>query len=139
MHKYDLRYVYSKPNKLKTIFIRVFFTILVFVVFFLLANTVYANGANPDNKPDLNATTHGSVWLLPSDGVYIEALQLETKVKMRSITLLLVLMELIYIPFLLWISMIILPHFQIMEILQLIIVHLEFISFQHTRAVVMLL
>ena len=58
-------------------------TILVFIIFFMLANNVYANGVNSDNKPDLNSTTHGSAWLLPSDGIYIEALQLQSKVNIN--------------------------------------------------------
>jgi len=82
MHKYGLHCEYKKPNKLKRFFFRVFITVIIFTVLFLLTTTVYANVANPENKPDLNATTHGSVWLLPSNGVYIEALQLETDVDM---------------------------------------------------------
>ncbi len=78
--KHNLRNVYIKSSYFKPIFTRVFISILVFVVFSALTNIV--NAKESDNKPDLNATTHGSVWLLPTDGVYINALQLETNVNM---------------------------------------------------------
>lgn len=82
MCRYDLRYAFSKPNLYITLFIRVLFSLFVFIVFSLLVDTVSANVAEVNNKPDLNKTTHGSVWLLPGDGVYIKALQLETRVNM---------------------------------------------------------
>lgn len=79
MYQYNLHYTHANHIRLKTLLLRALVTVLVFALYFLLAGTVYAN---PDEKPDLNATTHGSVWLLPSDGVYIEALQLEMQVNM---------------------------------------------------------
>ena len=79
MYQNDLRYAEDKPVTFKTLLFRAVVTVLVFAAYFLLAGTVYASA---DNKPDLNATTHGSVWLLPSDGVYMQALQLETEVNM---------------------------------------------------------
>lgn len=82
MCRYDLPYAFNKPSLYITFFIRIFFCLFVFIVFSLLADTVSANVADVNNKPDLNKTTHGSVWLLPRDGIYIEALQLETRVNM---------------------------------------------------------
>lgn len=82
MCRYDLRYAFNKPSLYITLFIRVLFSLFIFIVFSLLADTVSANVAEVNNKPDLNKTTHGSVWLLPGDGVYIKALQLETRVNM---------------------------------------------------------
>ena len=79
----DFRYSYSKPNKFKTIFIRILVTIIVFIVFFLLANNVYGGEETLAKQPDLSTITRGSAWLLPSDGVYIEALQLESKVNIN--------------------------------------------------------
>lgn len=87
MCRYDLRYAFNKPGLYITIFTRILFSLFIFIVFSLLTDTVSANVAEANvtqvsNKPDLSKTTHGSVWLLPGDGVYIEALQLETKVDM---------------------------------------------------------
>lgn len=80
MCQHDLHYTDEKPVRIKTLVIRALVTVLVFALYFLLAGTAFANS---ENKPDLNATTHGSVWLLPSDGVYLQALQLATDVKMN--------------------------------------------------------
>ena len=79
----DFRYSYNKPNKLKIIFIRILVTIIVFVVFFLMANNVYGGEEDSSKQPDLSTITRGSTWLLPSDGVYIEALQLESNVNIN--------------------------------------------------------
>ncbi|MDH5612157.1 MAG: marine proteobacterial sortase target protein [Gammaproteobacteria bacterium] len=79
----DFRYSYSKPNRIKTIFIRLLVTVLVFLMFFMLATNVYAGAETPASAPDLNAATRGSAWLLPSDGVYIEALQLQSNVNIN--------------------------------------------------------
>lgn len=79
----DFRYSYSKPNRIKTIFIRLLVTALVFLMFYMLATNVYAGAEGPANTPDLSATTRGSAWLLPSDGVYIEALQLQSNVSIN--------------------------------------------------------
>lgn len=84
-YHHNLRYAYIKPNAVKTFFLRVLFSIFVFLVFSMLTNTVNANVVEQHKstfKPDLNATTNGSVWLLPTDGVYIKALKLETEVNM---------------------------------------------------------
>ncbi|MDH5387449.1 MAG: marine proteobacterial sortase target protein [Gammaproteobacteria bacterium] len=82
-HKKDFFYTYNKPKRFKIIFIRILVTIIVFVVFFLMANNVYGGEEVPAKQPDLSKATRGSVWLLPSDGVYIEALQLESKVNIN--------------------------------------------------------
>lgn len=82
MHKYAVSYIPRKRNKHKNLLVRVLFTLFVFVGLLFFADMVFANAANTDNKPDLNNTTHGSVWLLPGNGAYIEALQLETEVNM---------------------------------------------------------
>ena len=79
----DFRYSYCKPNTYKTILIHLLVTVLVFIVFFMLDNNVYANGENATNQPDLNSITRGSTWLLPSDGVYIEALQLQSTININ--------------------------------------------------------
>ena len=79
MSQDNFGYEADRPVTIKTLLFRAVVTVLVFAAYFLLAGTVYANS---DDRPDLNATTHGSVWLLPSDGVYLEALQLETRVNM---------------------------------------------------------
>ncbi len=79
----DFRYSYYKPNKYKTLFARLLVTVLIFTVFFMLANNVYASSEKTINQPDLNSITRGSAWLLPSDGVYIEALQLQSKVNIN--------------------------------------------------------
>ena len=50
----------------------------VYLIFGLLLQHVYA-GTDVDNI-DPYRTQHGSVWLLPDNGVYIEALQMQTDV-----------------------------------------------------------
>lgn len=50
----------------------------IYIVFGILLNKVYANTENRSVDP--YQSTHGSVWLLPEDGNYIEALQMQTDV-----------------------------------------------------------
>lgn len=78
----DLGYTYKKPNKIKKFLIRLVGAIVLFALAFLVASTVKANeiGTGTYKRPDINSTTRGSVWLLPSNGIYLEALQLESKV-----------------------------------------------------------
>jgi len=80
MTRYNLAFPYRKLNLIKMVFFRVSVSILIFVAFSVLSNIVSANVLEHDNKPDLNAATHASIWLLPGDGVYIEALQLQNSV-----------------------------------------------------------
>ena len=79
----DFQYSSSRQNKYKIVLARLLITILIFVVFFMLANNVYANDEGSANKPDIDSITRGSAWLLPSNGIYIEALQLESKVDIQ--------------------------------------------------------
>ncbi|MCK5002870.1 MAG: marine proteobacterial sortase target protein [Gammaproteobacteria bacterium] len=79
----DFRYSYCKPNKYITMLTRLVVTVLIFIVFFMLANNVYANGEKVIQQPDLNSITRGTAWLLPDDGIYIEALQLKSTVNIN--------------------------------------------------------
>lgn len=74
---------YSKPDKYKTALIRLLVMILVFAVLFLLTNNAHANGTTQSNQPNLDSIGSGAVWLLPSDGTYIEALQLQSNVEIN--------------------------------------------------------
>lgn len=84
----DLGYTYKKPNKFKKFLIRLVGAIVLLALAFLVASTVKANEigtgtgayAGIYKEPNINSTTRGSVWLLPSNGIYLEALQLESKV-----------------------------------------------------------
>ncbi|MCW8830406.1 MAG: marine proteobacterial sortase target protein [Gammaproteobacteria bacterium] len=80
-HKRELFYSYDRPQKQNTLLIRVLVLVVIFMVFLLVANKVYANGES--TRPDLNSVTRGTAWLLPSNGVYIEALQLQSKVNIN--------------------------------------------------------
>jgi len=74
----------NKFDGIKLFSFRLLFSILMFVLFSLIATSSFAKDSSftrdvkLSNEPDFNETTHGSVWLLPSDGIYIEALQLKT-------------------------------------------------------------
>ena len=57
---------------------RLLFVISVYLVFGLLFQHVYAS--TDKDKLDPYRSQHGSVWLLPDDGVYIEAMQMQTDV-----------------------------------------------------------
>ena len=56
---------------------KILLVIAVYLVFGLLIQHVYAN--NSENN-DPYQTQHGSVWLLPDNGIYIEAMQMQTDV-----------------------------------------------------------
>ncbi|MFC1589579.1 marine proteobacterial sortase target protein [Pseudomonadota bacterium] len=79
-HKRELLCAYTRPNKFRTIAVRSLITIIALILLFFLADTVYANGERQANQPDLDSIGSNSVWLLPTDGAYIEALQLESNV-----------------------------------------------------------
>ena len=56
---------------------KILVVISVYLVFGLMFQTVYAN---VNETADPYQSQHGSVWLLPDNGVYIEALQMQTDV-----------------------------------------------------------
>ena len=53
--------------------------ISIYIIFGQLFQYVYAN-TNMNNSVDPYQTTHGSVWLLADNGIYIEAMQMQTDV-----------------------------------------------------------
>ena len=53
--------------------------ISVYLAFGLLVQYVYANDIN-ETSSDPYQAQHGSVWLLPDNGIYLEAMQLQTDV-----------------------------------------------------------
>ncbi|MCW8826618.1 MAG: marine proteobacterial sortase target protein, partial [Gammaproteobacteria bacterium] len=79
-YKSDLGYSYKRPNKFRKFLIRLLITVITLVLLFLFAGTVYADEDSSSNRPDLNSVTRGSVWLLPADGIYLEAIQLNSQV-----------------------------------------------------------
>ncbi|MCW8888371.1 MAG: VIT domain-containing protein, partial [Gammaproteobacteria bacterium] len=79
-YKSDLGYSYKRPNKFRKFLIRLLITVITLALLFLFAGTVYADEDASSNRPDLNSVTRGSVWLLPADGVYLEAIQLNSQV-----------------------------------------------------------
>ena len=85
MNNYCFHRVKQKQNtnsKTLNIIHKILVVISVYLVFGLLFQHVYAN--INDDKYDENAdpyqSQHGSVWLLPDNCVYIEALQMQTDV-----------------------------------------------------------
>ena len=68
----------SKYSKTLNIIRKVVVAISVYIVFGILFNYVYAN--TEINNPDPYQAKHGSVWLLPDNGIYLEALQMNTDV-----------------------------------------------------------
>ncbi len=56
---------------------KILVVISIYLVFGLLFQHVYASS---NQNPDPYQSQHGSVWLLPDNGVYIEAMQLQTDV-----------------------------------------------------------
>ncbi len=80
MNNYCFHRVKQKHVKSKSLDIihRILVVISVYLVFGLLFQHVYANIDNTRSDP--YQSQHGSVWLLPDDGVYIEALQMQTDV-----------------------------------------------------------
>ena len=63
---------------------KILVVISIYLVFGLLFQYVYADNVNDDVNADGSTdpyqAQHGSVWLLPADGIYLEALQLQTDV-----------------------------------------------------------
>ncbi len=82
-NRHDYIYSYNQRNLYKKLLFRLVVTIIVFILFYLMANNVYARTGGSVEMPDLSSFTRASTWLLPSDGVYIEALQLESKVDIK--------------------------------------------------------
>jgi len=79
MNNYYFRIRRQRITYSKTLNIirRILVVISVYLIFGLLFQHVYAND---DIHNDPYQTQHGSVWLLPDNGVYIEALQTQTDV-----------------------------------------------------------
>lgn len=79
------RIIKTWPNGSKTLAIihKVLLVISVYLVFGLLFQYVYANA---DETIDPYQSQHGSVWLLPENGTYIEALQMHTDVDYEVVT-----------------------------------------------------
>ena len=63
-----------RPNKFKQDMLDYVIILLVIIGLIFLATKVYAGEESTGSQPDLNSSSHGSVWLLPSTGNYIEAL-----------------------------------------------------------------
>ncbi len=82
-NRHDYMYSYNQRNIYKKLLYRLVVTIIVFLLFYLMANNVYARTGSSVEIPDLSSITRASTWLLPSDGVYIEALELESKVDIK--------------------------------------------------------
>ena len=82
-NRHDYIYSYNQRNIYKKLLLRLLVAIIVFILFYLMANNVYARTGSSVEMPDLNSITRASTWLLPSDGVYIEALELESKVEIK--------------------------------------------------------
>jgi Ca-activated chloride channel family protein len=69
----------SIVSKSLNIFHKSLLVVSVYLVFGLLFQHVYANAKiNPGIDP--YQTQHGSVWLLPDNGIYLEAMQMQTDV-----------------------------------------------------------
>lgn len=82
-NRHDYMYSYNQRNIYKKLLFRLVVTIIVFLLFYLMINNVYARTGDSVEMPDLSSITRASTWLLPSDGVYIEALELESKVDIK--------------------------------------------------------
>ena len=67
----------STCSKALTIIHKLLVVISIYLVFGLLFQYVYASS---EKNPDPYQSQHGSVWLLPENGVYIEAMQMQTDV-----------------------------------------------------------
>lgn len=85
INNYCFHRVRQKQNihsKTLNIIHKILVVISVYLVFGLLFQHVYANIPDEiqDDKADPYQTQHGSVWLLADNGVYIEALQMQTDV-----------------------------------------------------------
>lgn len=87
-------YLKGMHAEIKLFSFRLFFSILMFVLFSLITTSSFASnlslrdlnsrGSKSSNGPGFNETTGGSVWLLPSDGIYIEARQLKTDLRVKT-------------------------------------------------------
>ena len=64
-------------SKALTIIHKLLVVISIYLVFGLLFQYVYASS---EKNTDPYQSQHGSVWLLPEDGIYIEAMQMQTDV-----------------------------------------------------------
>ncbi len=81
-HRIKKKQVKQKQNAYsKTLIIihKILLVISVYMVFGLLFQHVYAN-THVNKEPDPYQAQHGSVWLLPDNGIYIEAMQMQTDV-----------------------------------------------------------
>ena len=80
MNSYSIHQIEQKQNALSItlkIIHKLLVVISVYLVFGLMFQYVYAN---INETVDPYQSQHGSVWLLPDNGVYIEALQMQTDV-----------------------------------------------------------
>jgi len=73
----QFKLTHATCSKILDIILKVLTVICVYLVFGLLFQHVYAS-ARPDIDP--YQSQHGSVWLLPDTGVYVEAMQIQTDV-----------------------------------------------------------
>ena len=73
-----IRQKQNATSKTLNIIHKILVVISVYLIFGLLFQHVYANIHN--ENPDPYQSQHGSVWLLSDNGVYIEALQMQTDV-----------------------------------------------------------
>lgn len=73
---------YNTNSKILNTIHKILVVISIYLVFGLLFQHVYANinEEKYDKTADPHQSQHGSVWLLPDNGVYIEALQMQTDV-----------------------------------------------------------
>ncbi len=81
-HRIKKKQVKQKQNaysKALIIIHKILLVISVYIVFGLLFQHVYAN-THINTGPDPYQAQHGSVWLLADNGIYIEALQMQTDV-----------------------------------------------------------
>ncbi|MDT8282654.1 MAG: marine proteobacterial sortase target protein, partial [Gammaproteobacteria bacterium] len=74
----DNHHVKNRYRQLFNIIRKIFVVISIYLVFGILFNYVYA-GTETTDKQDIDPyqAQHGSVWLLPDNGVYVEALYIE--------------------------------------------------------------
>ena len=70
-------YIAKHSDSLTTVILRLLGALALYICFGLLAEYAYAS----DNTPNPMESTQGSVWLLPDNGNYVDALLLETDAK----------------------------------------------------------
>jgi Ca-activated chloride channel family protein len=88
MNNYCFNYIKTKQpehkqnirSKTLIIFHKIVVVISIYLIFGLLFQHVYATTDTTDNESNPYQSQHGSVWLLPDNGLYIEALQMQTDV-----------------------------------------------------------